>query len=177
MKGGLEGKPDASMSGNGLLAGLVAITAPCAWVNTFGAAIIGGIAGVLVCLSAAYVENVMKVDDPVGAVSVHGTCGMFGLVAVGLFADGSYGVTGLFYGGGAAQLVAQLVGISTLLGVIFTISFVINWVLDILMGQRTSAESEVAGLDIPEMGQLGYPEYVLKPEPEVLLAAEQGAVA
>jgi len=173
----LKGKPDASMSGNGLLAGLVAITAPCAWVNTMGAAIIGVLAGVLVCLSAAYVENVMKVDDPVGAVSVHGTCGLFGLIAVGLFADGSYGVTGLFYGGGINQLVAQLIGISTLIGFVFTTSFVINWVLDILMGQRTSAESEVEGLDIPEMGQLGYPEYVLKAEPEVLLAAEQGAVA
>ena len=96
---------------------------------------------------------------------------------MGLFADGSYGVTGLFYGGGAAQLVAQLIGVSTLVGFVFTTSFVVNWVLDLLMGQRSSAESEVAGLDIPEMGQLGYPEYVLKPEAEVLLAAEQGAVA
>jgi Amt family ammonium transporter len=173
----LKGKPDASMCGNGLLAGLVAITAPSAWVNTAGACIIGVIAGVLVCLSVAFVENVMKVDDPVGAVSVHGTCGLWGVISVGLFADGSFGVTGLFYGAGVGQLIAQLVGCATLLGFIFSFSFALNWILDALMGQRCSIESETEGLDLPEMGQLGYPEYVLKPEPEVLLAAEQGAMA
>ena len=103
------GKPDASMTGNGLLAGLVAITAPSGFVNTVGAVIIGLIAGVLVCLSVEFVEKVMKVDDPVGAISVHGTCGLWGVISVGLFADGksNYGgswngvngiVTGLFYG-------------------------------------------------------------------------------
>ena len=128
----LKGKPDASMSGNGLLAGLVAITAPSGFVNTVGAAIIGLVAGVLVCLSCAFVESVMKVDDPVGAISVHGTNGLWGVLSVGLFADGTsnYGgswngvtgsVTGLFYGD-ASQLAAQLVGISTLLGFVFTFS-------------------------------------------------------
>ena len=103
--------------------------------------IIGFVAGVLVCLSCAFVENYMKVDDPVGAISVHGTCGLWGVLSVGFFADGTsnYGgawngvtgsVTGLFYGD-ASQLVAQLVGISTLVGFVFTFSFVINWILDI----------------------------------------------
>ena len=134
----LKGKPDASMSGNGLLAGLVAITAPSGFVSTAGACIIGLVAGVLVCLSCAFFENVMKVDDPVGAISVHGTNGLWGVLSVGLFADGTsnYGgswngvtgtVTGLFYGD-ASQLVAQLVGISTLIGVVFTLSMVINLV-------------------------------------------------
>ncbi|HEX3941471.1 MAG TPA: ammonium transporter, partial [Acidobacteriaceae bacterium] len=180
-------KPDASMSGNGLLAGLVAITAPSGFVNTIGAAIIGLVAGVLVCLSVSFVENRLKVDDPVGAISVHGSCGLWGVLSVGLFADGksNYGgswngvtgsVTGLFYGD-ASQLVAQLVGIVTLVGVVFSISFAINWVLDILLGQRVSTATEVAGLDIPEMGQLGYPEFVFKPEPDSMLAAERFAVA
>ncbi|MGB7548172.1 MAG: ammonium transporter, partial [Terracidiphilus sp.] len=183
----MKGKPDASMSGNGLLAGLVAITAPSGFVNTTGSAIIGFVAGVLVCFSVAYIENHLKVDDPVGAISVHGTCGLWGVLSVGLFADGTsnYGgawngvngsVTGLFYGD-ASQLVAQLVGIATLVGFVFTFSFVLNWVLDIFLGQRVSAETEVAGLDLPEMGQLGYPEFVLRPEPDVLAAAEQAAVA
>jgi Amt family ammonium transporter len=183
----LKGKPDASMSGNGLLAGLVAITAPSGFVNTTGAAIIGLVAGVLVCLSVSFIENSLKVDDPVGAISVHGTCGLWGVLSVGLFADGTsnYGgswngvtgsVTGLFYGD-SSQLVAQLVGIATLVGFVFTFSFVLNWILDIFLGQRVSAATEVAGLDLPEMGQIGYPEFVFRPEPDVLLAAERVAVA
>lgn len=182
-----KGKPDASMAGNGLLAGLVAITAPSGFVNTVGAAIIGLVAGVLVCYSVAFIENKLKVDDPVGAISVHGTCGLWGVLSVGLFADGksNYGgawngvngsVTGLFYGD-AGQLVAQLVGIATLVGFVFTFSFVLNWLLDIFLGQRVSAESEIEGLDIPEMGQLGYPEFVIKPEPGFMVAAERAYVA
>jgi len=182
-----KGKPDASMSGNGLLAGLVAITAPSGFVNTTGAAIIGAVAGVLVCFSVSFFENRLKVDDPVGAISVHGTCGLWGVLSVGLFADGTsnYGgswngvngsVTGLFYGD-PGQLVAQLIGIATLVGFVFTFSFVLNWLLDILIGQRVSAETEVAGLDLPEMGQLGYPEFVFRPEPDYMLAAEHAYVA
>lgn len=178
-----NGKVDASMSGNGLLAGLVAITAPSGFVSTVGACIIGLIAGVLVCLSVSFIENVMKVDDPVGAISVHGTCGLFGVLSVGLFADGTsnYGgawngvagsVTGLFYGD-PSQLVAQLVGISTLLGFVFTFSFLVNLAIEFFVGQRVSVETEVAGLDLPEMGQLGYPEFVFKPEPDVLVNAEK----
>jgi Amt family ammonium transporter len=171
----LKGKPDYSMSGNGLLAGLVAITAPSGFVNTAGACVIGLVAGVLVCLSCSFFENVLKVDDPVGAISVHGTNGLWGVISVGLFADGTsnYGgswngvtgnVTGLFYGD-PSQLVAQLVGVSTLIGVVFTISMLINLAIEFFIGHRVSAETELAGLDLPEMGQLGYPEFVFHPEP------------
>ena len=117
------GKPDASMTGNGLLAGLVAITAPSGFVNTVGAAIIGFVAGVLVCVSVEFVDRVLKVDDPVGAISVHGTNGLWGVISVGLFADGTNGVKGLFYGD-PTQLVAQLIGVATLLGFVFSLSYV-----------------------------------------------------
>jgi Amt family ammonium transporter len=176
----LKGKPDASMSGNGLLAGLVAITAPSGFVSPVNSCIIGLIAGVLVCVSCAFIENVLKVDDPVGAISVHGTNGLWGVLSVGLFADGTsnYGgswngvtgsVTGLFYGD-SSQLVAQLVGISTLLGFVFTFSFVLNLALEFFVGHRVSAETELAGLDIPEMGQLGYPEFVFRTESKPMTA-------
>src|SRR6266478_1819581 len=165
------GKPDASMAGNGLLAGLVAITAPSGFVNTVGAALIGFSAGMLVCLSVEFIERVARVDDPVGAISVHGACGLWGVICVGLFADGTsnYGgswngvngsVTGLFYGD-PSQLVAQLVGCATLVGIIFTLSYVFNWIVDVVVGQRVGAATELQGLDIPEMGALGYPEFQL----------------
>ena len=152
-----------------------------------GAAIIGFVAGVLVCLSCAFVENYLKVDDPVGAISVHGTNGLWGVLSIGFFADGTsnYGgswngvtgsVTGLFYGD-SSQLVAQIVGCATLVGFVFSFSFVLNWILDIIVGQRVSIETEVAGLDLPEMGQLGYPEFVFRPEPDFMQAAEKMAVA
>jgi ammonium transporter, Amt family len=168
------GKPDASMSGNAFLAGLVAITAPSGFVNPVASAIIGLIAGVLVCLSCEFVERVLKVDDPVGAISVHGTNGIWGVIATGLFADGksNYGgswngvsgnVTGLFYGD-AGQLVAQLMGVATLLGFVFVLSFVVNLFVDWFVGQRVSAKSELAGLDIPEMGAVAYPDFVLVSE-------------
>lgn len=175
----IKGKPDASMSGNGLLAGLVAITAPSGFVSATSSAIIGLIAGVLVCISVGFVEGVMKVDDPVGAISVHGTNGLWGVLSVGLFADGTsnYGgswngvtgsVTGLFYGD-ASQLAAQLVGIATLLGFVFTFSFALNMVLEFFLGHRVSAETEVTGLDLPEMGQLGYPEFLFAKEPDIFV--------
>ncbi|HVB29678.1 MAG TPA: ammonium transporter, partial [Terriglobia bacterium] len=157
------GKPDASMGGNGLLAGLVAITAPSGFVNTIGAAIIGLIAGVLVCLSVEFIDRVAHIDDPVGAISVHGTCGLWGVISVGLFADGTGigSVKGLFYGE-PGQLVAQLIGVVTLLGCIFTLTFVFNLFVDYFVGQRVSPQAELEGLDIPEMGAVGYPEFVLK---------------
>jgi len=167
-------KPDASMTGNGFLAGLVAITAPCAFVNPVGAVLIGLLAGVLVCISVSFVERVLKIDDPVGAVSVHGVCGIWGVISVGLFADGksNYGgswngvngsVTGLFYGD-ASQLVAQLLGVATLVGFVFVMSFVFGFVINLLVGQRVSAKSELQGLDLPEMGAVAYPEFELKAE-------------
>ncbi len=155
------GKPDASMAGNGLLAGLVAITAPSGYVNTMGATIIGFIAGLLVCLSVEFIDRVMHVDDPVGAISVHGTNGLWGVISVGLFADGTNGVKGLFYGD-PTQLVAQLIGCATLVGFVFSFSYVANSALHALIGQRVSAADELEGLDIPEMGALCYPEFVLK---------------
>jgi Amt family ammonium transporter len=168
----VKGKPDMSMSGNGLLAGLVAITAPSGFVSPVSSCIIGLVAGVLVCLSCFFVERTLKVDDPVGAISVHGANGLWGVLSVGLFADGTsnYGgswngvsgsVTGLFFGD-AGQLVAQLVGISTLIGVVFTLSMVVNLAIELFVGHRVSVETEVEGLDIPEMGQLGYPEFVFR---------------
>jgi ammonium transporter, Amt family len=169
------GKPDASMSGNGLLAGLVAITAPSGFVNPVASVIIGLIAGVLVCLSVEFIDRVLKVDDPVGAISVHGTNGLWGVISVGLFADGrsNYGgswngvagsVTGFFYGD-AGQLVAQLIGVATLIGFVFTFTLVANMLLDMFVGQRVGAKAELEGLDIPEMGALGYPEFVLHTGP------------
>jgi Amt family ammonium transporter len=166
------GKPDASMTGNGLLAGLVAITAPSGFVNPVASAIIGLIAGVLVCLAVEFFDRIARVDDPVGAISVHGVNGLWGVISVGLFADGrsNYGgawngvsgsVTGLFYGD-AGQLVAQLIGVATLVGFVFSLSFVFNLLIDWFVGQRVAAKSELEGLDIPEMGSLGYPEFVLK---------------
>src|SRR5258708_9814267 len=129
-------------------------------------------AGVLVGLSVEVVERVLKIYDPAGAISVHGTNGLWGVISVGLFADGksNYGgswngvtgnVTGLFYGD-AGQLVAQLIGIATLVGVIFTLSFIFNWIVDVVVGQRVGAKAELAGLDIPEMGALCYPDFQLK---------------
>jgi Amt family ammonium transporter len=169
------GKPDASMTGNAFLAGLVAITAPSGFVNPLAAVIIGLIAGVLVCLSCEFVERVLKLDDVVGAISVHGTNGIWGVISVGLFADGksNYGgawngvpgsVTGLFYGD-SGQLVAQLIGVATLVGFVFTLSFVVNAILEAVWGHRVKAAVELEGLDIPEMGALGYPEFVFKAEP------------
>ena len=169
------GKPDASMSGNGLLAGLVAITAPSGFVNPVGATIIGFIAGVLVCLSVEFFDRVVKVDDPVGAISVHGVNGIWGVISLGLFADGksnfggswngvSGSVTGLFYGD-PGQLVAQLIGVATLVGCVFTVSFVFNLLVEYFVGHRVPAKVELQGLDIPEMGALCYPEYVLTSDP------------
>jgi ammonium transporter, Amt family len=166
------GKPDASMTGNGLLAGLVAITAPCGFVGPMAAVVIGLVAGVLVCVSVEFVDRVLKVDDPVGAISVHGANGIWGVIAVGLFADGrsNYGgawngvagsVTGLFYGD-ASQLVAQLLGVATLVGFVFTLSFGLNMLIEATIGQRVTADVELEGLDIPEVGSLAYPEFVLK---------------
>jgi Amt family ammonium transporter len=158
------GKPDASMSGNGLLAGLVAITAPSGYVNTRDACIIGIIAGLLVCVSVEFIDRVLRIDDPVGAISVHGAGGLFGVISVGLFADGTNVVKGLFYGD-SGQLVAQLIGVATLLGVVFPLTYGVNWLIEVIIGQRVSAEDELEGLDIPEMGALCYPEFVLKHQP------------
>ena len=165
------GKPDPSMAMNGLLAGLVAITAPCAFVTSVSAFIIGAVAGVIVCVSVFFVERTLRVDDPVGAVSVHGTCGAWGVVSLGLFADGTYGdgfngvagtVRGLFYGD-ASQFVAQVVGTVTNVIFVFAASWAFFKVYDMVMGMRVAPEVEIEGLDIPEMGALAYPDFSLVP--------------
>jgi Amt family ammonium transporter len=159
-------KPDPSMCVNGMLAGLVAITAPSGWVDSMGACIIGAVAGILVCFAVTTVEK-MGIDDPVGAFSVHGICGTWGVISVGLFADGTFGgglngvstnVTGLFYGGGAGQLMAQIVAVVACAIWAFTMGFVFFKVQDKVMGIRSAKEDELAGLDVPEMGVEAYPE-------------------
>ena len=160
------GKPDPSMLANGTLAGLVAITAPCAFVNAPAAVLIGLVAGVLVCVAVVLVERKFRLDDPVGAISVHGFNGAWGVLAVGLFADGTYGagtnnvagpVTGLFYGG-YTQIVAQLIGVCTnflWVGASTALAWKITGLLT--KGHRVTAEVEDMGLDTPEMGVPAYP--------------------
>lgn len=156
------GKPDTSMSCNGILAGLVAVTAPCAYVPAWAAFTIGAIAGVLVCLAVGFVENKLKLDDPVGAISVHGVNGMWGVLAVGLFADGSYGgVKGLLLNGDWGQLGAQLVALGSLALIIFPFAFLVLKILDLTMGLRVSAREELEGLDMPVHGALCYPEFAM----------------
>src|SRR5215218_595166 len=164
------GKPDLSLMANGMLAGLVAITAPCAFVTSIGAVIIGAVAGVLLVASVWFVEHKLKIDDPVGAISVHGVNGAFGVLAVGLFADGTYGaglngvaepVVGLFYGGGWSQLAAQSVGTAVCLAFVFVSFYAFFKLIDLLLGNRASAEVELEGLDLAEVGVLAYPDFRL----------------
>jgi Amt family ammonium transporter len=164
------GKPDISMSANGLLAGLVAITAPCAFVNSVSAVVIGAVAGILVCVSVFFVERTLKVDDPVGAVSVHGVNGAWGVLALGLFADGTYGdglngvagtVKGLFYGGGS-QFAAQVVGTLTNMIFVFIIMYVFFKVLDKIIPLRVDPELEMEGLDQAEVAVSAYPDFNMR---------------
>jgi ammonium transporter, Amt family len=163
------GKPDPSMTCNGLLAGLVAITAPCAFVAPWAAALIGIIAGVIVVYVVIIVENKFKIDDPVGAVAVHGANGIFGVIAVGIFADGTYGdglngvtgkgVKGLLYGDGG-QLAAQLVYAATLVVFCSLMTITFFRVLDKTMGMRSDPADEIGGLDLPETGAMSYPDFL-----------------
>jgi Amt family ammonium transporter len=170
------GKPDPSMMANGMLAGLVAITAPCAFVQPWAAAVIGTIAGVLVIEAVWFVDRTLKIDDPVGAIAVHGINGTFGVLCVGIFADGQYGsgwngtpidaakgVTGILYGGtGWGQLVAQVVGVLTIWIVMGGIALAFFKIQNALTkgGIRVPEEWEDEGVDIPEMGVHGYPEFI-----------------
>jgi ammonium transporter, Amt family len=154
-----EGKPNPAMMANGMLAGLVAITAPSGFVGPIAAAVIGVIAGVLVCLSVAFFDRI-HIDDPVGAISVHGVNGLWGVLATGIFADGTanYGgfqVTGLLYGN-VGQFGAQVVGAVVAFVWAFGASYVFFKILDRFVKLRVSPEVELAGLDIPEMGMGGY---------------------
>ena len=163
----LYGKPDLSMIANGLLGGLVAISASCAFVSPAGAVVTGLVAGVLCCASVFFVERKLKVDDPVGAVSVHGTCGAWGMIALGLFADGAYGdalnnvpgtVKGLFYGN-ASQIAAQLIGVVVNIGLVFVVMYAFFKVLDRIIPLRVSEEVEFEGLDQSEVAVNAYPDF------------------
>jgi ammonium transporter, Amt family len=159
------GKPDLGMACNGLLGGLVSITGACAFVTPAAAVIVGLVAGVLVVWSVGLLERRLRVDDPVGAISVHGACGVWGGLSVGIFADGSFGegwngvpgpVRGLLFGGGG-QLLAQLVGVAVNLLFVFGAAYGFFRLVDRLLGNRVPAEVELTGLDSLEMGTDAYP--------------------
>ncbi len=159
------GKPDIGMCCNGLLGGLVAITGPCAFVAPAAAVFIGVVAGLLTPLSVMVFERRFRVDDPVGAVSVHGVCGIWGALALGLFADGTYGsgwngvegpVRGLLFGD-PSQLAAQCIGIVANVLFVFPAAYGFFRLLDRVVGNRVPAEVEWAGLDTLEMGSDAYP--------------------
>jgi Amt family ammonium transporter len=177
------GKPDISMTCNGMLAGLVAITAPCAFVAPWASIVIGMIAGFLVCYSVGWFDNFFKIDDPCGAISVHGMCGLWGVLAVGLFADGTYGlgwngvagpVKGLFYGDVGqlgAQVIDGLVGFLWAWGMTYLIFIVLRrWVK-----LRVDADVEIAGLDEAEFGQFCYPDFVIRAETDLGVTHELDA--
>ena len=161
----MAGKPDIGMACNGLIGGLVAITAGCAFVAPASAVLIGGIAGLLTAFSVVTLERRFRVDDPVGAVSVHGACGIWGALALGLFADGTYGegwngvagpVRGLLFGD-ASQLLAQVIGVAANVAFVFPAAYGFFKLTDRLIGNRVPAEVEWAGLDSLEMGSDAYP--------------------
>lgn len=161
-------KPDLSFMANGMLAGLVAITAPCAYVSSTGAVAIGLVAGVLLVGSIVFIERVLKVDDPVGAISVHGVNGAWGVLAVGLFADGTYGeglngvkgtVRGLLYGGGGSQLAAEAIGAAVCAAFTFSLFYGFFKLVGYLIGNRVSEAVELQGLDLTQVGVLAYPEF------------------
>ena len=151
------GKPDLSMTMNGALAGLVAITAPCAFVSPGASIIIGAIGGVVVVLGVILLDK-LRIDDPVGAVPVHGMCGIWGTITVGLFGQQALGLAnnGLFYGGGFSQLGVQILGVlAVTIFVIITMGSIFK-AIDILIGLRISPEEEQRGLDIGEHGMESY---------------------
>ena len=163
----VTGKFDAPMCTNGFLAGLVAVTAPCAFIPGWAAIVVGLVAGVLVCAGVTFVERTLRVDDPVGAVAVHGINGLWGCLALGIFADGTYGkgfngvdhaVRGLLFGG-ADQFVAQVIGVITATVYALVVSFVVFKVLGLITPMRSSREDEESGLDVPETGTVAYPEF------------------
>ncbi len=167
-------KPDPSMMCNGMLAGLVAITCPCAFVSAGGACIIGLVSGILVVESVFFFDK-RGIDDPVGAISVHGVNGCWGCLSLGLFADGTYGdgwnavsgtVKGLFYGGGLGQFWAELIGVTTCFITLSVISIIVYYLAEMLVGNRVSQEVEIEGLDLPEMGVPGYAGMVMDKQSE-----------
>ncbi len=165
-------KWDIAFTVNGFLAGLVAITCPCYWVSPTGSIILGGIAGVIVCLGVELLEW-LRIDDPIGAVPVHGMCGIWGTLSLGLFASGQFGatgptgpdnsapLTGLFYGGGLTVLKAQFVGSAIITLSTFAVAMVLMYLVNLTGTLRVSEEGELYGLDLHEHGISAYPEYVI----------------
>lgn len=165
-------KWDISFTVNGFLAGLVAITCPCYWVSPTGSIILGGIAGVIVVAGVELLEW-LRIDDPIGAVPVHGICGIWGTLSLGLFAVGKYGATGpispdnsaplkgLFYGGGLTLFKAQFIGSATITIATFAVSMLVMYAVHAMGLLRVSAEGELYGLDLHEHGISAYPEYVI----------------
>jgi Amt family ammonium transporter len=158
------GKPDPTWLANGMLAGLVAITAPCAFVDAWAALLIGAISGVLVVVAAMFIDSKLKIDDPVGAAAVHGVNGAWGVLSLGLFANGRYGdgwngvdgkVAGLFYGN-SGQFVAEVIGVLANILYVAPVAIASFIIIGKLVGNRPTLEEEVGGLDIPEMGLHGY---------------------
>jgi len=170
-------KWDPGMMCNGFLAGLVAITAPCAFVTPIGSAWIGIVAGILVVASSIIIEKI-GIDDVAGAISVHGTCGAWGVISVGLFACGQYGagyngvatpVIGLCYGGGLNQLIMQLIDVAVLFTWAFGVMFIWMKFSNLIVPIRPTREVELAGLDSTQMGALAYPDFApANPEPELV---------
>jgi Amt family ammonium transporter len=168
----LSKKWDVGFTVNGFLAGLVAITCPCYWVSPTGAIVLGGIAGVLVCLGVELLEW-LRIDDPIGAVPVHGFCGIWGTWSLGLFACGKYGatgpiapdnsapLTGLFYGGGWTLLKAQIIGNGIVTLATFGVALAVMYAVNLTGTLRVSEEGELYGLDLHEHGISAYPEYVI----------------
>jgi Amt family ammonium transporter len=165
-------KWDVSFTVNGFLAGLVAITCPCYWVNPVGAIALGGIAGVIVVLGVELLEW-LRIDDPIGAVPVHGICGIWGTLSLGLFAAGEYGATGafapdnsaplrgLFYGGGTSLLMAQFIGSTIVTVSTFAVALSVMYGVNAMKLLRVSPEGELHGLDLHEHGISAYPEYMI----------------
>ena len=152
------GKTDVAMTGNGLLAGLVGITAGCYAVSTIGALIIGLVSGIIVVFAVNFFDK-LKVDDPVGAISVHGVCGAFGTIAVGLFSNEEsegFIAKGLFYGGGTDQLVSQIIGVISVATFVFVVSTIMFAIIKATIGLRVSEQEEREGLDVHEHGSPGY---------------------
>jgi Amt family ammonium transporter len=154
------GKPDLSIVLNGLLGGLVAITSGCNVTTFWPSLIVGILGGVLVVFSVEFFDKVVKIDDPVGAISVHGTCGALGTLCVGLFASVNTEARGLFYGGGFTQLGLQVVGVVAVFVWTCVTAFILFWIVKKTMGLRVSREDEIKGLDLTEHGAEAYPDFV-----------------
>jgi Amt family ammonium transporter len=181
---------DVSFTVNGFLAGLVAITCPCYWVSPLGSILLGAVAGVIVVAGVELLEY-LRIDDPIGAVPVHGMCGVWGTISLGLFASGEFGATGpfaadnsaplrgLFYGGGTQVLVAQFIGSAVTAVCTFVVAFAVMKTVHAMGQLRVSQEGEAMGLDLHEHGISAYPEYVISAiaKPAATIVEPSGRVA